>query len=207
MEPLGHRSTVHRRHRRIGSSVYSSVLLLVASALLAVVATVAFNQQDRWWKNWTALSIMFCLLSIHEASGFHESLILPLQTHFGANGFFFFAWVIPGAFFVITVGLMFLKFVLNLDTPMRNRFIIAGSVFVVGTLGMECVGGAFIERLRRKTHPLHTRFIYWGNIRDTRRDTVHHRHSQTFGITSRRIPTFVHSCSSYSNMTRCRRQP
>ena len=88
---------------------------------------------------------MFCLLSIDEAFSFHESLILPLQTHFGAHGFFYFAWVIPGAFFVGAVALMFLKFVLNLDTPTRNRFIIAGSVFVGGALGMECVGGAFID--------------------------------------------------------------
>ena len=142
---------------------YSSVLLLVASALLAVVATVAFNQQDRWWKHWVALSTMFCLLSIDEAFSFHESLILPLQTHFGAHGFFYFAWVIPGAFFVGAVGLMFLKFVLNLDTPTRNRFIIAGSVFVGRALGMECVGGAFIDACGGK----HILYILASSIEET----------------------------------------
>jgi len=142
---------------------YSSVLLLVASALLAVVATVAFNQQDRWWKHWVALSTMFCLLSIDEAFSFHESLIIPLQTHFGAHGFFYFARVIPGAFFVGAVGLMFLKFVLNLDTPTRNRFIIAGSVFVGRALGMECVGGAFIDACGGK----HILYILASSIEET----------------------------------------
>lgn len=126
---------------------YSSILLLTAAVLLAVVATVAFNQRDRWWKHWTALASLFCLLSLDEAASFHESLILPLQTHFGANGIFFFAWVIPGIFFVGAVGLAFLKFVLNLDRHTRNRFILSGSLFVGGALGMELVGGAFIDAL------------------------------------------------------------
>lgn len=126
---------------------YSSILLLTAAVLLAVVATVAFNQRDRWWKHWTALATLFCLLSLDEAASFHESLILPLQTHFGANGIFFFAWVIPGIFFVGAVGLAFLRFVLNLDRQTRNRFILAGSLFVGGALGMEFVGGAFMDRL------------------------------------------------------------
>lgn len=124
---------------------YSSILLLTAAALLAVVATVAFNQRDRWWKHWTALASLFCLLSLDEAASFHESLILPLQKHFGANGIFFFAWVIPGVFFVGTVGLAFLKFVLNLDCQTRNRFIISGGLFVGGALGLEFVGGAFMD--------------------------------------------------------------
>lgn len=124
---------------------YSSILLLTASALLAVVATVAFNQRDRWWKHWTALASLFCLLSLDEAASFHESLILPLQTHFGASGFFFFAWVIPGIFFVGTVGMAFLRFLINLDPQTRNRFILAGGLFVGGALGMEFVGGAFMD--------------------------------------------------------------
>lgn len=126
---------------------YSSILLLVAAALLAVVATVAFRQRDPWWKHWTALSTIFCLMSLDESASFHESLILPLQNHFGANGIFFFAWVIPGVFFVAAVGLAFLKFVLNLERQTRNRFIVAGCLFVGGALGMEFVGGAFIEAL------------------------------------------------------------
>lgn len=126
---------------------YSSILLLAASVLLAVVATVAFNQRDRWWKHWAALASLFCLLSLDEAASFHESLILPLQTHFGANGIFFFAWVIPGVFFVGAVGLAFLKFVLNLDRKTRNRFIVSGCFFVGGALGLEFVGGAFMDAL------------------------------------------------------------
>ena len=126
---------------------YSSILLLTAAVLLAVVATAALNQRDRWWKHWTALASLFCLLSLDEAASFHESLILPLQTHFGANGIFIFAWVIPGIFFVGAVGLAFLKFVLNLDRHTRNRFILSGSLFVGGALGMELVGGAFMDAL------------------------------------------------------------
>ena len=126
---------------------YSSILLLTAGVLLAVVALVAFQQKDRWWKHWTALASLFCLLSLDEAASFHESLILPLQKHFGANGIFFFAWVIPGMFFVGAVGLAFLKFVLNLDHPTRNRFILSGVLFVGGALGLEFVGGAFMDKL------------------------------------------------------------
>lgn len=126
---------------------YSSILLLAAAALLAVAAMVAFHKRDLWWKHWSALAALFCLLSLDEAASFHESLILPLQKHFGANGFFFFAWVIPGVIFVGAVGLAFLRFVLNLDHKTRNRFIIAGALFVGGALGMEFVGGAFMDAL------------------------------------------------------------
>lgn len=126
---------------------YSSNLLLAAAVLLAVTAAVAFHQRDRWWKHWAALASLFCLLSLDEAASFHEAFILPMQRHFGAHGIFFFAWVIPGAIFVMLVGLAFLKFVWNLDRATRSRFITAGAIFVGGALGLEFVGGAFMDSL------------------------------------------------------------
>ncbi|WP_121967558.1 hypothetical protein [Leptolyngbya sp. BC1307] len=67
------------------------------------------------------------------------SVRLVLQSLLNTEGFLHFAWVIPAAFLVVVFLLGYVRFILALLKRMRRLFLIAGSTFVGGALGMEMV--------------------------------------------------------------------
>ncbi|MGB3585591.1 MAG: hypothetical protein WBA23_03570, partial [Tunicatimonas sp.] len=73
----------------------------------------------------------------------HEMLNLPLREFLGTNWLYYIAWIIPGALITLGLGIYFLKFLIKLPPETRKQFIIAGSVFVGGALGVELLGGSY----------------------------------------------------------------
>jgi hypothetical protein len=124
---------------------FSAMLHLCSAALLAICAWMHRSRGNRWWKHWASLSAIFCLLSLDEAASFHEILMVPMDRLVKAEGVFYFTWVIPGIAIVIALGLAYLRFLWNLDSTTRYRFIAAACLFVGGALGMEMVDGAILD--------------------------------------------------------------
>jgi hypothetical protein len=119
---------------------YGSVLLLTAAAVLAVIAAGHRTRGEayRWW---LVLAFLFLGLSIEETAAVKDFFTPPLRRMLGLGGPLYFAWVIPGALFVLAMGLIFLRFLIRLDVRTRIGFFVAGTVYVGGALGMELVGG------------------------------------------------------------------
>ncbi|WP_422080557.1 hypothetical protein [Ulvibacterium sp.] len=85
--------------------------------------------------------MLFLFLTIDEMVSFHESLILPFRSLFDiSSGFLFFAWVIPYGIGVFVFGLVYLRFLMDLPKKTRFLFILSGSLFVSGAIGMELIG-------------------------------------------------------------------
>lgn len=124
---------------------FSSVLLLTAAALLAVIALSKSKANELFARHWGALSAIFLLMSLDEAANLHERLISPLQRLLGASGWFRFAWVIPGMIFVAVLALSYLKFLLHLPKLTKAFFLLAGSLYVGGALGMEMIAGQYAD--------------------------------------------------------------
>lgn len=124
---------------------YSSVALLLCSVLLAMVALTKRQQRDRFKKHWAGLSAIFLLFSIDEAASLHELLIEPVRNLLKADGYFYFAWVIPGIAFVLLVTGLYWKFLANLPVKTRNLFVLAGAIFVGGAIGVEMLGGNYLQ--------------------------------------------------------------
>lgn len=82
-------------------------------------------------------------LSLDEFMSFHERLIEPLQNSLNTSGFLYYAWVIPGTIFVLIFLLAFLRFITTLPTKIKRLFIIAGTIYVSGAIGMEMLGGYY----------------------------------------------------------------
>lgn len=122
---------------------YSSSALLVCSILMGIIAYTKKIACERYVNSWGALSIIFVYLSLDEFNGIHEKIIDPLRERFHTTGFLYFAWVIPGAIFGFICLLVFLRFVIALPAKTRRLFLIAGTVYVGGALGMELVGGYY----------------------------------------------------------------
>jgi len=122
-------------------SYYSSVLMIIAAALLSVIGQKAVSQ--RWRVHWYLLAIVFVFMSLDESVSFHELLIEPLRPALAFSSYLHFAWIVPGALFVLSMGLSYIPFVFALPPRTRNSMIAAGAIYVTGALGFEAIGGHF----------------------------------------------------------------
>lgn len=123
-------------------TVYSVYGLLVSSILLGLVAYATSKiPKARYINHWYSLSFVFLLLSIDEANSLHEILIFPVRTLLNTSGALFYAWVIPGSAFVFVFLLVYRRFILDLPRRIRQLFLLSGTIFISGTIGLELIGG------------------------------------------------------------------
>jgi hypothetical protein len=120
---------------------FSSSALLCCSILVASIAQYRIREGAPYARHWTLLAVIFLLLSLDEAVSLHEMLIKPLRSALNVGGFLHFAWVIPGAAFVLVFALAYLKFFRDLPSRSRRLFAIAGILYIWGALGMEMIDG------------------------------------------------------------------
>ena len=132
-------------------SLYSSCALMLCSALLATIAYIKQATKKRDVFHWSALSALFLYLFWDEAVSVHETLNDALSG-LHLKGEFFFAWVIPGAIFVLLCGLVFLRFLTHLPVKTRRLFLTAASIYVAGALGVEMLGGYYADATGMYTH-------------------------------------------------------
>ncbi len=120
---------------------YAASLLLLCAVMLGVVASeIPSGGSGR--RHWWALAILFGFMSLDEAAEMHEHL----GGLIGTGGVLYFDWVIPAAVVVALVGLAYLPFLRQLPPRTRNRFVLAGAIYVGGALLMELPLGWWTER-------------------------------------------------------------
>lgn len=126
-------------------TLYAAVTTLLCSGLLAVIATARKRQEKRDYLYWAGLAIAFLFLAVDDGAALHENIIRPLRNILNTSGFLYFAWVIPYGIMVITMGLVYLRFLFSLTARIRYLIIFAGILYVGGALGFELVGGYWTE--------------------------------------------------------------
>lgn len=124
---------------------YQSNTLLLCSLLLGIISYAKKTYGSRFHLHWLSLSVIFLILAMDESIQFHEQTITPLRTLLRTSGIFYFAWVIPAAILLLILGLAFMKFLQNLPGKTRRLFLISGSIYVGGVIGMELVGGSYFS--------------------------------------------------------------
>lgn len=103
---------------------FSSFLLLNSSLVLYLFARI---NRDKNYFHWMLLSIGFLALSLDEVAGVHESIHTAID----------FNWAYAGGILVLALGLSFIRFLLSLDRRLAILFIISGSIYVSGIIGVE----------------------------------------------------------------------
>lgn len=126
-------------------ALYSTISLGFCSLLLAIIASFEQSVNSQYAKFWQGLSFIFLFLAVDEACSIHEELIPILRTAFNTKGLLFFPWVIPAVILLIIFLVVFRGFIINLPPKIRHLFLVAGSIYVGGAIGMELIGGYFAD--------------------------------------------------------------
>lgn len=126
-------------------SWYSALLLLLASALLAVIAFAVRSGDDpRYARRWAILSGVFAYLCCDEMLRIHErmaaTLLEPaLDAAFGfaPGGILYYSWVLVYVPLLLVFCLAYPRLWLGLLARIRRLFLAAGVTYVGGAVGAE----------------------------------------------------------------------
>lgn len=127
-------------------TLYSAVITLACSALLALITRVNWNRPGGKRYHWLGLSVIFLFLGIDEGAAIHEELSDFLEQYMAAKGPLFFLWVIPYGIATAVLAFVYFKFVWGLSKMTRLRFIAAGLLFLGGALGVEMLSAIAADR-------------------------------------------------------------
>jgi len=121
-------------------TLYSAVAILFCSALLALITHTNWHKPDGKRFYWLGLTILFLFLAIDEGTAIHEAVGEYFERYLSATGFLYYMWVVPYGIATVVLGLVFFKFVWELPKNTRLHFIVAGTIFLTGVLGIEMLG-------------------------------------------------------------------
>jgi hypothetical protein len=130
---------------------YTSALMLACAPLLAANAIVRLRRREPFARHWLGLAILFVLLSLDETAAVHERVSWPMRRLVTARGIYFYAWVIPASIGLFALGLIYLRFVLNLPRRTRSLLILSAAIYVGAALGLEMVEGLHHARHGNET--------------------------------------------------------
>lgn len=121
-------------------TLYSSIALIVASILLWSIALTHKSLKSPYIM-WLGLSLIFLFLSIDEISSIHERFEEPTKNVFKTSGFLFYAWIIPYGIALVAFIIIYSKFLFKLPKNTMILFLVSGTTFVSGAIGLEMIGG------------------------------------------------------------------
>jgi len=124
-------------------TLYSSIALLVASILLALIANTHRKIQESYIP-WFILSLTMLFLAIDETASIHERFSGITQSTLNTTGYFYVAWIIPVGISVIIFGISYIKFLFRLPKETMVLFLISGFIFVLGAIGFEMFEGEYV---------------------------------------------------------------
>jgi len=114
---------------------FSSLILLLAAIILLFHAQKVSASGQPMAPAWWCLGAGFCLLSIDETVGMHESLNTATEI----------SWAIPGAIAVALIGTIYLPFLLRLPRYTMYLFVASATLYLGGALGIELLTESYEE--------------------------------------------------------------
>lgn len=121
----------------------SALFLAASSLLLAVVACRSGQLGSADRPRWMILSLGMLFLALDEAGELHERWSFFIWRFVKTEGALHDAWLIPYGLIVCGLAVYYWPFVKRLPADTRNRFVLAGVVFVGAAVGMELVEGYY----------------------------------------------------------------
>jgi hypothetical protein len=135
----------HFNEEKNAPTYFSSFILAFASVLLALIA--AANKGKRYFWHWAGMSLIFLFVSFDELVAVHEKFTRPLRDALQLGGLLYYAWVIPYMLAVVVLTFVYFRFIWNLPSRTRFRFILSAGLFITGAVGAEMLGGSLFEEM------------------------------------------------------------
>ena len=123
---------------------FSSLMLFLSSCLLSVIA-VTHKSNHASYRLWFVLAFIFLFLSLDEMASIHEMLSIPMRDMLHASGLLYYAWVVPYGVALVIFVISYIKLLKNLPRNIMYLFLISGTLFVLGAIGFELIGGWYYE--------------------------------------------------------------
>ena len=124
---------------------FSTVVLLACSALLGFLGISELSETGRLSRYWFGLGFIFLFLSMDEMMMMHERLTDPVRALIGESHVPHFEWVLPYGLFVLLFCIAYARFLFRLPLRTALFFVIAGSVYVGGAIGVETMSGLIAQ--------------------------------------------------------------
>jgi len=121
-------------------TLFSSFTLIFCSILLAFIASIHKKRNSSYYP-WAGLSLIFLFLSVDEIASIHERLGAQFRTVFNTSGLLYNAWVIPYGVILVVFIFVYFRFLTRQTKRIRNLFVVSGTIYVIGALGFELLGG------------------------------------------------------------------
>jgi hypothetical protein len=120
----------------------SSSLLLFSSAVIAIISslTPAGGWKDRY--SWLLIAIVFIILSFDETLRLHEQIggfVMSVLPGWG--------WELPHFAAMTVAGALLLPWFFRLERDSQIRFVIAGTIYITGAVGMEHIATVYYNAL------------------------------------------------------------
>lgn len=128
--------------RRI-PTIFSSLLLLSAAAMLALISYHKISRKSAFVKSWCFLSLGFVYLATDEMAKIHEDSLDFVLPYLGID--FMHDWVVPFGAITLVVGISYIRFLKHLTPRFRYLFILSGGLYLGGAIGLETVGGLYAQ--------------------------------------------------------------
>jgi hypothetical protein len=126
-------------------SYFSALLLLAASAGVALIARLRAQHRLPHVRTLGVLAVILLFLSLDEATAIHELLSGPVRDSLDLDGILYYAWVIVYGAAVVVFIAVFAPRLRQVEPMTRRLLALAVGVYLAGALGLELAQSAYTE--------------------------------------------------------------
>ena len=128
-------------------TLYSVLAWSLAAFATGLVAHSEAIRGGAFVGRWRALALIFLFLAFDEGTTIHEHIASYVKDWelYPATGLLYFFWVVPYSFLVILLASLYAPFLDALPTRTKLGFILSGTVFIGGAMGVEMFSASVYE--------------------------------------------------------------
>ncbi|MEA3404806.1 MAG: peptidase M48 Ste24p [Pseudomonadota bacterium] len=132
-------------------SIYSVMAIAFSGLLLALITTHHKRLKQPYYA-WLGLTLIFLFLALDEGASIHEKIgDFTEDNIIDASGYFYYEWVIPYAIFVTLFVVGYLSYLFSLPKKIAIQFVIAGTIFLSGAVGLEMLSAQEADTFNTNT--------------------------------------------------------